>query len=414
MRIAIVSNMFPPEAVGGYEMGCAAVADHLRQRHEVVVWTSVSRHAGHVPAGGDQVESRRELALLTLDVRGSLRAPICALRGAAVARQIVAWKPDLVYVWNGARIPHAVLRIIADSGVPLAFRVEEHWFAKIFVGDQFLRELLPTPRGRARATWARACRLLNALPALRLDPIAPLRAAISWNSEAIRRMAPAPTFVETVYERVLHPAPPYGDLYARVERRPPKEPEIVFVGRITPFKGVAVAIQALALLRSVHGISATLTLAGPEDGDYAAELREMAARAGVANALRWQGPLRPEAIAGLLARASVMIVPSTWDEPFPYVTIEGALARVPLVASDVGGIGEGMAHEEHALLFARGDASGAAAALARILREPQQTAARVERAYEHAQLFRVGPYLDKQERFVLDALSALRGVARSD
>ena len=62
-----------------------------------------------------------------------------------------------------------------------------------------------------------------------------------------------------------------------------------------------------------------------------------------------------------------MIVPSVWEEPFPLVTIEGALARVPLVASDVGGIGEGMHDEEHALLFARADAAGAAAALARTL-----------------------------------------------
>ena len=94
---------------------------------------------------------------------------------------------------------------------------------------------------------------------------------------------------------------------------------------------------------------------------------------------------------------------------FRLVTIEGALARVPLVASDVGGIGEGMADEEHALLFPRGDAQRGRRALARILRETEQTAARVARAYERAQSFRLGPYLDNQERFVFDALTALRG-----
>jgi len=82
---------------------------------------------------------------------------------------------------------------------------------------------------------------------------------------------------------------------------------------------------------------------------------------------------------------------------------------VPLVASDVGGIGEGMQHEEHALLFARGDAAGAARALARTLQEHDATAARVARAHERAQEFRIGPYLDAQERFVIDALAALRG-----
>jgi glycosyltransferase involved in cell wall biosynthesis len=104
-------------------------------------------------------------------------------------------------------------------------------------------------------------------------------------------------------------------------------------------------------------------------------------------------------------------VPSTWEEPFPLVTIEGALARVPLVASDVGGVSEGMADEQHALLFGRADAEAAAAALARVLTEPQQTDARVQRAYERAQSFRLGPYLDDQERFVSDALDALTGVS---
>ena len=111
----------------------------------------------------------------------------------------------------------------------------------------------------------------------------------------------------------------------------------------------------------------------------------------------------------MLARASAMIVPSTWDEPFPLVTIEGALARVPLVASDVGGVGEGMRHEEHALLFARGDAAGAAAALARVLREDEQTPRPAGAGVDRAQgMFGLGPYLDEQERFLTDALAALR------
>ena len=77
---------------------------------------------------------------------------------------------------------------------------------------------------------------------------------------------------------------------------------------------------------------------------------------------------------------------------------------MPLVASDVGGIGEGMHDEQHALLFPRGDAAAAARALARTLREGPQTTARVKRAHERAlAMFAVGPYLDAQERFVEDA-----------
>lgn len=409
MRIAFVSNLYPPVAIGGYESGCAAVVERLRLRHDVLVLSSWGERPARPSAlTAAQTDVWRELTWLTPDARGARRAPLASLRDAAVARRALSWKPDLVYVWNGASIPQAVLRILADSGVPLAFRVEEHWFAGIFVRDQFLRELLPADRGLARASWARGCRLLNALPALRLDPSAPLRAAISWNSEATRQLAVAPPFVETVLERVRHPAPPHGEVYATTQRDPAPEPLVAYLGRVTPFKGIAVAIEALALLRSEHGVPAVLEVTGPEDGAHGEEMRTLAERLGVAHAVSWRGQATPVEAAARLARAHALIVPSTWDEPFGLVMIEGALARVPLVASDVGGFVEAMHDEQHALLFARGDARAAAAALARALGEREQTAARVQRAYERAQAYRLEPYLDEQEQFVLDALDALR------
>jgi glycosyltransferase involved in cell wall biosynthesis len=410
MRILIVSNLYPPVARGGYEAGCASVVDYLREHeHDVrVLASSFERESAPIESG-----VQRTLSLLTPDALGALRAPLASLRAVAVARRAIEWKPDLVYVWNGASIPQAALRVLADSGAPLAFRIEEHWFARIFIGDQFLRELLPARRGTARTVWARGCRLLNALPPLRLDPTAPLRAAISWNSEATRRTAAAPPFVETVLERVRHPAPPYGDVYAATGRNPAPAPLIAFLGRVTPFKGIAVAIEALALLRSEYGVLANFVVIGPEDGDHGSHMRALADRLGVGRAVSWHGQATPAQAAAELARAHALIVPSTWDEPFGLVMIEGALARVPLVASDVGGFVEAMHDEQHALLFARGDASAAAAAIARTLRETEQTSARVQRAYERAQEFRLGPYLAEQERFVLDALSALRPAAGS-
>jgi len=405
MRILIVSTLYPPVAFGGYEVECSGVVQRLRERHDVLVLTSDLDRA----SSAEQTDVRRELPGLTPDARGASAAPAATLRAVRYARSALAWGPDFIYVWNGSSIPQAALRVLADSGVPLAFRVCEHWFGNIFVGDQFMRELLPGNRSPTRAAWALGCRVVNMLPSLRLDPRAPLRSAISWNSEAIRRMVEVQPFIEPVLERIGHSVPRYGDVYAAVLREPAPEPEIVFVGRVTPYKGVYVAIEALALLRSEYGISARLIVIGPEDGDHGAEMRRLAERLGVAGEITWRGPIAPEQVATQLARAHAAIVSSVWDEPFPLVTIEGALARVPLVASDVGGIGEGMHNEEHALLFPRADAPMAAAALARTLREQEQTAARVERAYEHAQTFRLQAYLDAQECFVMDAHAVLAG-----
>jgi glycosyltransferase involved in cell wall biosynthesis len=408
VRILVVSTLYPPVALGGYEVECSGVVERLRERHDVLVLSSDQDRAGVA----ERADVRRELRRLTPDPRGALRAPLASLQAVHAARRALAWGPDLVYCWNGASIPQAALRVLVDSGVPVAFRVCEHWFGGIFVADQFMRELLPASRPPARAAWAAGCRALNLLPSLRLDPRGPMRTAISWNSEAIKQMVQVPPFIEPMLERVGHSVPRHGDVYAAVVREPAPEPEIMFLGRVTPYKGVSVAIEALALLRSEHGIPARLVVVGPEDTDYGAEMRRLAERVGVAEQISWRGPAAPEQIASGLARAHALIVSSVWDEPFPLVTIEGALARVPLVASDVGGIGEGMHDEEHALLFPRGEVRLAAGALARTLIEGEHTAARVERARERAQAFRLGPYLDEQERFVTDAYGALRGLQR--
>jgi glycosyltransferase involved in cell wall biosynthesis len=407
MRILVVSTLYPPVALGGYEVECAGVVERLRERHDVRVLTSdIDRKS--VPA---EPGVARELGLLGQDMVGALRAPQESRRAAMSARAALDWGPDLVYQWNGTSIPQAALRVLADSGVPLAFRVCEHWFGRLFRVDQFMRELLPEDRGAARAAWAAGCRVFNRLPSLRLDPTAPLRAAISWNSTALEQMVPVPDFLEPVLERVTHSVPRYGSLYEHALRAPAADPEIVFLGRVTPYKGLGVAIEALALLRSDRVPAAQLLVVGPEDPGHGAELRRLAESLGVAEAVRWLGQQTPEQAAAVLSRAHALIVPSTWDEPFPLVTIEGALARVPVVASDVGGIGEGMHDEEHALLFPRGDAAAAAAALARVLLEDEQTAGRVARAYERAQEFGIGPYLDEQERFVEDAVAAMRATS---
>jgi glycogen(starch) synthase len=405
VRILVVSAFYPPVVFGGYEVECSGVVERLRERHEVLVLTGDREQA----RAGVQPQVRRELVQVTHDERGALRAPLAALGAVGAARRALAWGPDLIYVWNGGLIPQASLRVLADSARPLAFRVCEHWFGGIFRSDQYMRELLPARRAPARTAWAAGCRAFNRLPQLRLQPTAPLRAAISWNSEAIKRMVTTPPFVEPVIERVGHSVPRHGELYAAVVRDPAPEPEVAFLGRVTPMKGVEVAIEAMALVRSEHGINASLVVLGPEDSGYGAELRALAARLGIADAIVWRGQVTPEQAAAQLARSHALIVPSTWQEPFPLVTIEGAFARVPLIASDVGGIGEGMHDEEHALLFAAGDAAAAANKLARTLGEETETAARVQRAHRRAQDFLIGPYLDAQESFVIDALAAFNG-----
>ena len=62
MKILVLSNLYPPDVIGGYELGCKQVVDALRARgHDVRVLTTAPRTPvpaeGHVvPDGSSSVE----------------------------------------------------------------------------------------------------------------------------------------------------------------------------------------------------------------------------------------------------------------------------------------------------------------------------------------------------------------------
>jgi glycosyltransferase involved in cell wall biosynthesis len=406
-RILVVSNIFPPAVEGGYEVECATVVEHLRSRHRVLVLTS-SRGDGQ---DGD-ADVLRRLPFVAPGRARSLLAPLDAVRAARTTRGMLSsFDPDLVFVWNGASIPQAALRVAETSEVPVAYRICEHWFGRLWRSDRFMRHLEPGEQG-LRGLWARLMRLANRHPALRLDVVRRMPVAVCWNSEAVRRLSGTLATADVRLERVVYPATRQGESFADIRRAPSAEPVIAFIGRIAEHKGTHVAYEALAALRHRHGIPARLFVAGSGDARFRARLRRLAAELSITDAVEDRGRLEVGGLIELLSKAHAVVVPSVWDEPAPLVCVEAALARVPVVASNVGGIPELLRNQEDALLFPPGNAQACADALAQTLREEEATAARVRTAYDAVQGFRLPTYLERIDEFLDAALASLAADAR--
>jgi glycosyltransferase involved in cell wall biosynthesis len=404
MRILVVSNLYPPDVRGGYEVECRDNVEHLRGRHEVTVLASDHERARWPEQDG--VLRRMPFAE---DTRASiLRAPLAALRGVKVMREVLAeQRPDLVYVWNAAGLPMAALHVLHRSGAPVAYRVCEHWFGGIYDTDFFMKYLTGPQRGRD-ALWAPVPRAVNRLPSLRVGDHAPVPAAICWNGEFLRTAVPTPRVLAPVLEHVVYPINAAADAMADVPRRPVTDPPVVlFVGRVGPEKGIDVAIRAVAELERGHGVVAALRVVGPGDAAWRTHLEELARQEGVAGRVRFTGPLRGAELHEQVSRASVWVVPSVWEEPAPMVCVEAGLARVPLVASRVGGIPEMLRDDDEARIFANRDATGCAAALAEALSGDPATQERVRRGRIRAQELSFVPYLERMDRFLDEAAAAL-------
>lgn len=389
-RILVLTNLYPPIAHGGYEVECQGVVEHLRETNEVLVLTS-DKDRDLAPA---EPGVRRELPFLPRRRATDALSPFYALRGARVARRALAdFRPDLVYIWNGAQLPQAAIRVLETSGAPVAYRICEHWF-----GELYRSRYDPFMRGLTGGRWKRSARAWNRLPGLRVDRETVSEVAISWNSEALRSQVEVPPLLRPVFEHVRLPATRQSEELVGIERRPQPRPIVGYVGRISPEKGVDVAIRAVALLRD-QGIEVEFDIAGGHSPEYEPELHDLSADLGIHERVDFLGSLDISQLKGFYAGLDVLVVPSVWEEPAGLVLVEGALAGVPLVASRVGGIPEIVRDPEEALLVPPDDPAALAMALRRTLTEPEESAARAKRAKERAQSFRIRPYLKAMDEF---------------
>ena len=127
---------------------------------------------------------------------------------------------------------------------------------------------------------------------------------------------------------------------------------LLCVARIDRQKNQMMLVEWLA-----RNPQATVRLVGPvTQPDYRAELEARAEQLGVSERVSFAGALKP-ASAELLreyANADVFVLPSR-HEPFGIVVLEAWAAGLPVVASDVGGLGKlCAAHPDAAITFAPG------------------------------------------------------------
>jgi glycosyltransferase involved in cell wall biosynthesis len=122
------------------------------------------------------------------------------------------------------------------------------------------------------------------------------------------------------------PATPLDRAEARAAHGLPAEAGVVlFVGSLTPIKGVDVLLEAVTRLPD-----AVVVLVG--HGSHAEEYRAQAARLGLADRVRFLGFVTEQAKAELLAAADLLAMPSR-SEAFPLTLLEAGIAGLPAVAS---------------------------------------------------------------------------------
>jgi glycosyltransferase involved in cell wall biosynthesis len=153
----------------------------------------------------------------------------------------------------------------------------------------------------------------------------------------------------------------------------------LFVGRLSPEKGVRALLEAWAQLR----LPMTLKIAG--SGPLESEVAQAARSDPRIEALGWQ---THEEVVALLKNAAVLAFPSEWYECLPHAIIESFAAGTPVICADLGAMRELVSNGDTGLYFTPGDAEGLAKRLEWAHSHPAELASmRVNARHEYERYF---------------------------
>lgn len=166
------------------------------------------------------------------------------------------------------------------------------------------------------------------------------------------------------------------------------------VGNLLPSKGHQLVIEALAELEDGQ-----LLIAGR--GPHEVEFKSLAQRLGVAERVKFLGVLSQSELRGLYSAADVLVLASQ-REGWPNVLLEAMACGTPVVATNVGGIGEIVASPEAGVLVDERTPSDIVRAITRL--RAAMPARNITRAY--AEQFGWQPTTEGQLQIFRDLLSS--------
>src|ERR1700691_1181350 len=145
-----------------------------------------------------------------------------------------------------------------------------------------------------------------------------------------------------------------------------KLPCFAYIGRLVLEKGLPVLLLASKKL-SQNGYSFLLRIVG--DGSERAKLEQMTDKLGLRGQTEFVGAVPADAVPGLIAEATAVVMPSVWEDVAPLAASELLMQGHLVIASDIGGLGEIV--DGAGLRFPAGDADALESCMRQVLESSQ-------------------------------------------
>lgn len=359
MRILVVTNLYPPIARGGAEQVVArTVAELFVHGHKVnVLSTCPFSGVASLRARTTERDVETVYRFFPLNVYYQLRDhahwfPLRLLwhvwdmvnpHAAHVMRTVLAQvEPDVVITHNLKGLGLSVVREIRRAGIAHVHVVHD---VQLSIPSGLLI------KGKERA--------FPNLPPLRTL----YEAAVKWLIGSPNVVISPSRFLADFYQqrgffkksevRVLPNPAPDSPARGRTTRNPGPV-RLLYVGQLEDHKGIRF------LLRTLERFHRPFELYIAGEGSLLPFVKRWAAQD---TRIRYQGFISYEHLVKLFALSDAVIVPSLCYENSPTVIYEGMRSGVPVIAANIGGVGELVKDGETGFLFEAGNTNALLASL---------------------------------------------------
>lgn len=396
MRVLVVTNLYPPHYHGGYELRCAQVAEAMQSAgHTVRVLTSGYRvpqeRLGRIEGRteeqhGVQIYRRLDQYLFPPQPTGRPWRVRQARRELADAgtflREVRAFRPDIVNWWSMYGLSKLLLPLPHRCGIP-----DVHWIEDSWMIDDYCREG-ESPEAFWSALWDARWGPRAVRPVFRF-------LARAWERRVEREGIPArefpnrPTHVSFVSEHlrtlyrkaaldfpsseVIHGGVPVEQFYHPVEATPSGTDRlrILYVGQLTPDRGLHTVIEALAHLEAGSRSRIALSVAGAGQVEYERRVKKQVEALRLTECVTFHGKVPHADMPSLYRAHDLLVFPSMRDEGLPLTMVEAMLAGCAVVTTGSGGAIE-VARAADLPLFAKGDPVALTRVLTFMMAHPEE------------------------------------------
>jgi len=364
MRILLLTNLYPPQELGGYGRSMADFAWGLASRgHQILVLTSDSSYLGDSSTKGTSGETICRKLILCGSYQGGVNLHkdpqvirnIEWINNKTIEKLLLKEGPfDAALVGNLDLLSNNPLNYLLSAKIPVIHHIG-------FVNPPFTADHMP--KSAIYTLVAASAAVGKSMEQAGL---------MNNTKKTIPIVYPGvrtDLFGDSISERAL-PQPLNGKSLAGMLGTTSNPIKLCYAGLLMSSKGAHTLISALLLLRKLN-IKFQVNIAGNSfQQDYCNHLKDQLKKNNI-DSVNFVGQLNRPALARFFRLHHICVFPSIYPEAFGIVGAEAMASGIALISSGVGGAAELFENNVSGLLFEPNEPNSLAEKILNLCKQPQ-------------------------------------------